>query len=137
MSTERDTVPGGLMPPSEPPDPDTGPISHSQRIKEQAALSLQDAFDQLCETQRMFEAARHMSDQALGMVADQEAQRKPSRLERIEAQLANVATKDDIAELKRLIVDLADSFLVDHQKVVSFERWKQEHQHKDLDKKVD
>lgn len=114
-------VPSTLPPRTEE---DTGPISQSDRIKADAARCIQDAFDHLAETQRIMEVVKHVSDKALGMVADQEAERKPTRLERIEA---NMATKEDVAMLKKLIADLTTSILSDHQKIIELDTWKRRH----------
>ena len=99
-------------------DEDTGPISQSDRIKAEAAICIQDAFDHLAETQRMLEVAKHVSDRALGMVADQEAERQPTRLERIEAKVDRMLT---------MLVAREEELLKQHDRIVKLETWKQRH----------
>lgn len=113
--------------PSPPPAPstippksehDTGPVSSHDRIKADAAICIQDAFDHLAETQRMLEVAKHVSDRALGMVADQEAERKPTRIERIEAKLD---------KMLKMLEARDDELLKQHERIVKLETWKTRH----------
>jgi hypothetical protein len=98
---------------------DTGPISAHDVIKAQAALYLQDTFQQLEETQKTLEVARFKTDQALGLAATDEAKRVPTRMERIEEKL------DALAET---VQRLADGLLEDHQAVISLRAWRQRHE---------
>ena len=108
-------VPSTLPPRTEE---DTGPISQSDRIKADAARCIQDAFDHLAETQRIMEVVKHVSDKALGMVADQEAERKPTRLERIEAKLDKMLA---------MLQERADALMQHDARIVKLESWKARH----------
>lgn len=105
-------------------DEDTGPTSQSQLFQARAAIAILDALEASEETKRAVELARYAIDKTIGDVADEEAKRSPTRLARIEA---NMATKDDVAMLKKLIADLATSILADHQKIIELDAWKRRH----------
>lgn len=105
-------------------DEDTGPTSQSQVFQARAAIAILDALEASEETRRAVELARYAIDKTIGDVADEEAKRSPTRLARIEA---NMASKDDIAMLKKLIADLATSILADHQKIIELDTWKRRH----------
>lgn len=85
---------------------DTGPVSDHDMNKAMAAIAIRDVVDQLSETQRAMELAEFKAHQAMGMAADEEAARTPTRMERIEAKL--VALEQMVSdELSGLRADLA------------------------------
>lgn len=72
------------------PEADTGPISQGDRVKADAAIAIRDAVELQDEASRAMLHAQYRADAALGMTADEEARRVPSRLERIERDLATL-----------------------------------------------
>ena len=107
----RDTIPCS-------PDEDTAPPSAHDTIRARAAISIRDAFDQLEEHKKALELAEYQTHRALGLAADEEAKRVPTRMERIESKLDAL-----VSAMK----DLTDGLFEDHQKVVAFDEWKREH----------
>lgn len=116
-----DTIPAPPILSSLPPrtDEDTGPPLPGDVAKAAAAIALLDASQLNEELAAALELARYKAGTAMGMAADEEAQRAPTRLERIEAQ--NVR----ILEMLKSIID---SRFDDHQAVVSLQAWKRQHE---------
>jgi len=98
-----------------PPLEDTGRVSEHDAIKARAAVSIQDAFDQLSAMQMALELARFQTHQALGIIADEEAQRKPTWMERVEAK---------IDKLTELVENLSESRMTDNHRLVVLEDWR-------------
>ena len=95
LESQMDTIP------CKPPE-DTGPVSDHDMNKAMAAIAIRDAVDQLSETQRAMELAEFKAHQAMGIAADEEAARTPTRMERIEAKLDALEKRvaDELAELR-------------------------------------
>lgn len=106
MTRDTDRLPPPL---SKRANEDTGPVSQHDHIKFQAANCIRDAFDQLAETQVALELAEFKTHQALGMAADSEAARVPTRLERLEEKVDRILS---------LAEELTNSRLEDHQNVI-------------------
>jgi len=121
MRAMRDTDPTELTPDQDTQvDHDTGPVSHAARIKADAALALRDAFDTLSEAEKALAVAHHMAEEVLGTAAELEAARTPTRLERIE---------QNVAEILRILQSREDALLTINQRVVALEAWKARHLH--------
>lgn len=99
-------------------DEDTGPTSQSQLFQARAAIAIIDALEATEETKRAVELARYAIDKTMGDVAEEEAKRVPTRLERIEEKLDRIIEmqqkRDD--ELMRL-----------NAEVVQLKTWQRKH----------
>lgn len=119
LSRKRDTAPAPPMS-SLPPrtDEDTGPISQSDRIKAAAAIAVRDAVDEFTDAQMSLQLAQYRVGEALGMAADDEARRTPTRLQRIEEKLDTLLERH---------AEFLDHLTQANQRLVVLETWKKLH----------
>lgn len=115
----RDTVP------CKPPE-DTGPISEHDTNKALAAIAIRDALELDTEAHRALELAEFKAHQAMGIAADEEAKRTPTRMERMELKIDEL--KKIIDALAETVRKLANGLFDDHQAVVDFGLWRKRHE---------
>ena len=112
MSDTDPTELASTIPPPAVTEHDTGPVSQHDRIKADAAIAIRDAMQAHSEAWLLLELAQHKTDTALGMAADEEAARVPTRFERLESKL-------DV--MLQAMTDLASNLVTVNQKVVVLE----------------